>query len=78
MTVLQKLAALLEHIANQPEGEWDNSYEPSRFPPNIDSEAELRSLSKELSDQGLVIRNAYSNGSFNLRITTRGRIVAGQ
>ena len=78
MTVLQKLAALLEHIANQPEGEWDNSYEPSQFPPNIDSVAELRSLSKELSDRGLVIRNAYVNGSFNLRITTRGRIVASQ
>ncbi len=78
MTILQKLAALLEHIANQPEGEWDNSHEPSRFPPNIDSEDELRSLSKDLSERGLVIRNAYSNGSFNLRITTRGRIVAGQ
>ena len=77
MTVRQKLAALLEYIANQPEGEWDNSYEPSQLPPNIDSVAELRSLSKELSDQGLVIRNAYMKG-FNLRITTRGRIVAGQ
>lgn len=74
MTTTQKLVALLEHIAEQTSGIWENIEDPERMPPGASSEDELRQLSKTLYDRGLIKRMCFANGGFYLTIT-EGRLI---